>query len=94
MGLGSSGSTSEETDQPQREADQPTVSQPALLSSVSDPLPSDVSNVQQRLAGFVSAIQESLKANQECVRADINSVKDDINNIKAEIRAEIIFKRT
>jgi Skp family chaperone for outer membrane proteins len=63
----------------------------ALQSSVSDPLPSGVSNVQQRFAGFMSAIQESLKANQECVRADINSVKDDINSIKAEVRAEINY---
>jgi hypothetical protein len=41
------------------------------------------------LAGFMSAIQESLRGNQESVTNDFNSVKNDINGIKANVRADL-----
>jgi hypothetical protein len=59
MGLGSLGSTSEGSDQPQREANPSNVSEQTVQPTVSGPSSNGVSNLEQMLMGFMSAMQQS-----------------------------------
>jgi hypothetical protein len=89
MGLGSLRSTSEGTDQTQREAGPSNVSE----QIVSGPSSSSVSNLEQMLMGFMSAMQQSNRDLQDSIRADLSATNAKLeqfqNSIRKDIKTEI-----
>jgi phage host-nuclease inhibitor protein Gam len=64
--------------------------------SVTGPSVASSNNTEQMLAGFMSALQESIKADISSVKSDINSVraevasgKTDISSVKTRVREDV-----